>query len=99
LLAHTPSCFLFGLNQGGGVLWLVAEFIAGVVITLNTYNDIESSYKGADALRALPYYSFILQGVITAISIYPHVGLMLEIKKGIMTPDTYAREQFSCCCV
>jgi hypothetical protein len=42
---------------------------------------------------------FVIRGVATALYIYPHVGLMLEIKKGIMTPDNYAREEFSCCCV
>jgi fructose-specific phosphotransferase system IIC component len=84
--------------QSLGILWLIAQFIAGVVITLTTYNDLEETYNGSETLRALPYFSFVIQGVITALLIYPHVGLIMEIKKGIITPDTYHREEFSCCC-
>jgi hypothetical protein len=41
----------------------------------------------------------IISVIYTAILIYPHIGFILEVKKGIMTKETYAREEFSCCCV
>ncbi|KAL3797748.1 hypothetical protein HJC23_000293 [Cyclotella cryptica] len=31
--------------------------------------------------------------------IYPHAVFISEINRGIMTPETYARERHSCCCV
>ncbi len=33
-----------------------------------------------------------------ALNIYPLVGLVREIQKGIMSPETYPREAYSCCC-
>jgi len=36
---------------------------------------------------------------IWAIFVYPTVGLILEIKKGIMSKENYPREAYSCCCV
>ena len=31
--------------------------------------------------------------------IYPHVVFILEMRRGIMTPDNYVNEVHSCCCV
>ena len=42
---------------------------------------------------------YILGGALIALVLYPHVGLIAEIKNGTMTPETYPREQASCCCV
>ncbi len=36
--------------------------------------------------------------VIAAMYIYPTAGLLMEIKEGIMSPETYPREAYSCCC-
>jgi hypothetical protein len=36
--------------------------------------------------------------VFCAIWIYPLVGLIKEIKEGIMNEETYPREAYSCCC-
>ena len=36
--------------------------------------------------------------IIYGLYIYPLVGLILEIKKGIMSKETYPREAYSCCC-
>jgi hypothetical protein len=36
--------------------------------------------------------------IFTGLIIYPTVGLIMEIKKGIMSPETYPREAYSCCC-
>jgi len=46
--------------------------------------------------------SFIISIVISVICyglyIYPVVGLISEIKSGIMSQETYPREAYSCCC-
>jgi len=36
--------------------------------------------------------------IVQAIFIYPVVGLIMEIKSGIMSAETYPREAHSCCC-
>ena len=42
-------------------------------------------------------WSFVIQGVIVCLFIYPHVGFMSEVKAGILSAETYPREAFSCC--
>lgn len=86
--------------QGVGAFWLIGIFITNVVIGLTTWRNVEEEHDGLEPLSGLQIcIIFMLQGVITMLYLYPHVGLMLEIKKGIMTPETYPREEFSCCCV
>ena len=43
--------------------------------------------------------SYVLTAVLTVLWVYPSVFLSIEIKKGIMTKETYPREEMSCCCV
>lgn len=98
-VAIISSCFPRFRQQGLGVLWLMTGMVASVAIEVNAWNTIEEDYQGDDTLGNLPYWTFIINGIITAILIYPHIVLILEIKAGIMTPDTFYREQYSCCCV
>ena len=37
--------------------------------------------------------------IMMAFFIYPHVGFLMEMRSGIMTPDNYVNEMHSCCCV
>ena len=37
--------------------------------------------------------------VVSGFFIYPHVVFLKEMRNGIMTPDNYANEKHSCCCV
>ncbi len=41
------------------------------------------------------YVASILSSGFT---LYPTVGLIMEIKQGIMSAETYPREEYSCCC-
>ena len=50
-------------------------------------------------LTAVPIRYILGGALIDALVLYPHVGLIAEIKNGTMTPETYPREQASCCCV
>lgn len=36
--------------------------------------------------------------IFSGLIIYPTIGLIVEIKKGIMSKETYPREAYSCCC-
>jgi len=42
--------------------------------------------------------SIIVVSIGCALALYPVVGLILEIKSGIMSKETYPREAYSCCC-
>ena len=50
-------------------------------------------------VRSYDVVQIIMTAGFTAAFLYPHIGFILEVKKGIMTRDTYPREEFSCCCV
>lgn len=51
-----------------------------------------------ECVMALVRLNFL--GVImSALFAYPHFILIQEIRKGIMTPENYANEEYSCCCV
>ena len=49
--------------------------------------------------RSYTLLQIVISAGITAGFLYPHIGFIMEVKKGIMTRDTYPREEFSCCCV
>ena len=40
----------------------------------------------------------IIAIIVSGLIIYPTIGLIVEIKKGIMSKETYPREAYSCCC-
>lgn len=58
-------------------------------VAINQYNDD----GGANLAGAI-----VGVCIFFALEIYPTVGLLLEINKGIMSAETYPREAYSCCC-
>jgi len=82
-----------------GVVLLVASFIAE---TLLTYIYIEKADDVVEPTGAYefnqPIFIYTLSAIVQALFIYPHVGLILEIRAGIMSFETYPREAYSCCC-
>ena len=58
------------------------------------YDIYYATLVGGDLMIGLICYCI----VVAAIYIYPTVGLLMEIKEGIMSPETYPREAYSCCC-
>lgn len=79
------------------IVWLVLSFIATTVVTVLAYKDLDEQYEEENIQT--PYPSFIVGAIFTALFVYPHVGFVTEVKSGIMSEETYPREEFSCCCV
>jgi hypothetical protein len=50
-------------------------------------------------LNTYMYITYAITIVFTLLWTYPSIFLAMEIKKGVMTKETYPREAFSCCCV
>ncbi len=46
-----------------------------------------------------PVPDIVIGLIITALFMYPHIGFIIEVRRGIMTRETYSREEHSCCCV
>jgi len=79
------------------IVWMLIQYIANIIITEVAYKNIED-ISNKDVNRGLLVGVYIVQAVITALFIYPHVGFINEVRKGIMSRETYPREEYSCCC-
>lgn len=77
---------------------MFASFIAGAIVRpifCHTWED-----KGDDYTCYSTGVGGIVFGlIIIVLFAYPHIMFIIEVKKGILTKETYPREEFSCCCV
>jgi hypothetical protein len=74
------------------VVWFLVRY--GVVVYLATETESTDLPLDTSLMEWI-----IFQSVITCLWIYPFIFLIKEIKNGIMSYDTYPREEYSCCCV
>jgi hypothetical protein len=98
IVAIVGACRYNIYMVGFNVLYMTVSFIVNIVLTMTTaFNTLEEDYYGDEDLP-LPIVSFVFQGVLLCVYIYPQVGFMSEVKAGILSAETYPREEFSCCC-
>lgn len=95
--AVTFNVILVGLN----VVWLVIAFVLGIFFGLKFCYDYCDDYSDS---YSYCYCYINFPGVISALAAmclfaYPHIGFISQVRKGIMSRETYPREEFSCCCV
>jgi hypothetical protein len=80
-------------------LALMADFTAFCFLALELYRDLQVTLAAeTNQVPASPVISFLVNGAITLLCLYPQVGFLLECRLGIMTAATYPREDYSCCC-
>lgn len=81
------------------VLWFLVSFGIGMWFSIDLINSVNEVYReqGEEEIGT-PAVGFVISAVFTALWMYPHVGLILEIRSGIMSSVTYPREEYSCCC-
>lgn len=79
-------------------LVLVADFVVFCFLALDLYEDMTSTLAEVNMVAASPVLSFVLNGVLTLLFLYPQIGFLIECRLGIMTSETYAREDYCCCC-
>jgi hypothetical protein len=87
------NVYLVGIN----IVWLITEYIATIVNEMLAFLEIEESYAGTQNIK-MPWVSWVISAIISALFIYPLVRFIREINLGIMSRETYPREEFSCCC-
>jgi len=73
--------------------WLETQSQYGTNAAEDIEGDIEAYFNIQSIIVSVFNAFFVL------LWIYPSVFLTVEIKKGIMTKETYPREEMSCCCV
>ena len=80
------------------ILWLFVQFITNTILSVEAIKTIMKEYTGTATIRQ-PIGTYIVSGIVMLLFVYPHAGFISEIKSGIMSKETYPREEFSCCCV
>jgi hypothetical protein len=81
---------------GFGVGFLFLSFVTRFVVV---YTLIEKADNVSEnVMFAQPTFVYTLYSIIIALFVYAHIGLMYEINKGIMSAETYPREEYCCCC-
>lgn len=80
-----------------GIAWFVLVYIAQVVVDV-VYTREANDVAQEGTTLPTPFTTWIGSGIFTVLYIYPHAGLINEIKSGIMSAATYPREEYSCCC-
>jgi len=100
---------LFAIGYAFGICFFVFQLFAALkyskcmLITVLVFNCIFLAFGLGNAFEtsvgaANIAASIIIILVFFALEIYPTIGLLLEIQKGIMSAETYPREAYSCCC-
>lgn len=103
--AVTYNKWMVGLS----IIWSVIGYILYIVysqeglnIILDTADESDTFFNDFDDLetiiRVSAYVGYGVLGVITALWIYPSVFFINEIRSGVMSAETYKREEYSCCC-
>jgi hypothetical protein len=86
---------------GSNIIWLLANYIAGIILQMGATDDVNDFYdddiNNPDFGYNIP--GFVINGCIMLLFMYPHVGFIMEVRSGIMSAETYPREEASCCCL
>ena len=80
------------------IVWFLVNYGLSVYNVINNIDQLNELDTTTTEYR-VPIGWLIFQFVITCLWIYPYGGLIYEIKQGIMSYETYPREEYSCCCV
>ena len=83
---------------GFHIITLCVDYIAYVILALAMLEDLEPLYAEQGLSPASPLPNFVFIGMLLLFFIYPQVGFISEVKRGIMSKETYIREDYSCCC-
>lgn len=96
-------CALVGANKYNiplvaiATLWYVGAFIASTITNLQATDEVNT--QADDDFTSISFIpTIVIDAIVTCIFMYPYIGFMYEVKTGIMSYETYPREEFSCCC-
>ena len=82
--AFKYNSFFVGLNA----LWIFVGFVAGIIISVtacNSWEEKDDSYYDYECAGP-PVIAYVISFVIIAFILYPHIGFIVEVKKGILAP-------------
>ena len=94
------NIYLIGTVIGWTLLHYVVHTIIEVVTSRQPYQEAigdQHAWFGCFG-SPTPISEIFLGAIAMVLIIYPHVGFVHEVKSGILSRETYPREEFSCCC-
>jgi hypothetical protein len=99
----TSTCSLLGAIRynvwlvGVNIVWMVVTFFATMTIEILAFKEINGAYAGTEDIK-FSWWNNLVSALILLFWIYPLARFIREVNMGIMSPETYPREDFSCCC-
>jgi hypothetical protein len=81
------------------IVWLITTLIASIFILQNMYEELKPIYATTTEVELTsPTSALVAMAIVVAGMIYPNLAYVLEVKRGILTKETYPREERCCCC-
>lgn len=92
--AHLYNVLLVGV----GVLWLLINLAFNIFLSIENkhWADANGEYHTMFITLPVAIMFFVLW---TVLLLYPYVTFIIEVRSGVMSPETYPRQEYSCCCV
>jgi hypothetical protein len=87
------NIYLVGVHIG----YMVLQYIISTSVDISAFIEIKKIYHGMETIN-YPWTGFVISAIVLGFIIYPMVRFIKEVKLGIMSPETYPREEYSCCC-
>jgi len=78
------------------VVW---EFLAFIIVAAKSRKAVEDAEDETGTDVDTHDTTYVIWLIFLMLWVYPSVGFVMEVHKGIMSRETYPREEFSCCCI
>ena len=82
---------------GANMLWMIIQFATNTSLSVEAFNSVKENYKSQYSITQ-PIYQYFLGGIVLVLFLYSHGGFVYEVCSGVMSKETYPREESSCCC-
>ena len=102
--AYQYNTIMISVVIGWNVLHIILRGILNQITSASIQRDFEQAQiqkygQIKEEYHARNFLPDLIIGIVSAILlIYPHAGFIYEVQKGILSRETYAREEYSCCC-
>jgi len=84
------------LAVGVAIVWVLINMAFNIYASIKYqhWTDANGDYSNMFITLPVAIMYFLLW---TALALYPYVTFIIEVKSGVMSPETYPSQKFSCC--
>lgn len=81
------------------ILYAVSSTVIAIILDVNGRSDLNHVLLGYGVTTVpTPTYYYVFVGIRFVVWWHPSFFFLWEVHRGIMTPETYIREDYSCFC-